>query len=155
MPVPEPAVASGLLPAGMRLLRAREAGILGALILIAIVLTIATPYFLTQTNLLNISRQMAIISIVAVGMTYLIISREFDLSVGSTFGLVGIVSGLLVLDGGFNIWTAFAFVLVLGALVGLVNGSLVTLVGIPSFIVTLGTMSILRGAALVLANGCR
>ena len=77
----------------MSLLRAREAGILGALILIAIVLTIATPHFLTQTNLLNISRQMAIISIVAVGMTYLIISREFDLSVGSTFGLVGIVVG--------------------------------------------------------------
>ena len=153
MPGPEPAIASGLLPAGMSLLRAREAGILGALILIAIVLTIATPHFLTQTNLLNISRQMAIISIVAVGMTYLIISREFDLSVGSTFGLVGIVSGLLVLDGGFSIWTAFAFALVLGALVGLVNGSLVTLVGIPSFIVTLGTMSILRGAALVLANG--
>lgn len=154
MPGPEPAgAARGLLPMGMRMLRAREAGILGALIIIAILLTLATPHFMTQTNILNISRQMAIIAIVAVGMTYLIISCEFDLSVGSTFGLVGIASGLMVLDGGLNIWVAFALVLLLGAVVGFVNGALVTLVGIPSFIVTLGTMSILRGAALVLANG--
>ena len=121
--------------------------------MICIFLTAATPYFLTTTNLLNISRQMVIISIVAVGMTYLIISREFDLSVGSTYGLSGIIAGTLVLKLGIDIWVAVPIVLVLGALIGLTNGLLVTKIGIPSFIVTLGTLSVLRGIALVIANG--
>lgn len=131
----------------------REIGVLGALILLGILLTFATPYFLTGTNLLNIARQMAIIAIIAVGMTYLIISREFDLSVGSTYGLSGIVAGMLVLNLGVDIWVAVPIVLLMGALIGVINGLMVTKVGIPSFIVTLGTMSILRGIALVLANG--
>ena len=133
--------------------RIREMGVLVALILIGILLSAATPYFLTTANLLNISRQMVIISIIAVGMTFLIISREFDLSVGSTYGLSGIVAGTMVLKLGIDIWVAVPIVLLLGALIGLINGLMVTKVGIPSFIVTLGTMSILRGFALVLANG--
>lgn len=133
--------------------RFREVGVLTALILIGIFLSAATPYFLTTTNLLNISRQMVIISIIAVGMTFLIISREFDLSVGSTYGLSGIVAGMMVLKLGVDIWLAVPIVLLLGALIGLINGVMVTKVGIPSFIVTLGTLSVLRGFALVLANG--
>ena len=139
--------------AGARLSGIREIGILSALILIGVCLSFATPYFLTGTNLLNISRQMATIAIIAVGMTYLIISREFDLSVGSTYGLAGVVTGLLVLRQGFDVWLALPLVLALGLLVGLVNGLMVTVVGIPSFIITLGTLSVLRGAALVLSNG--
>jgi simple sugar transport system permease protein/ribose transport system permease protein len=139
--------------AGARLSGIREIGILSALILIGVCLSFATPHFLTGTNLLNISRQMATIAIIAVGMTYLIISREFDLSVGSTYGLSGIVAGLLVLRTGVDVWLALPVVLVLGLLVGLVNGLMVTAVGIPSFIITLGTLSVLRGAALVLSNG--
>jgi ribose/xylose/arabinose/galactoside ABC-type transport system permease subunit len=134
-------------------LRLREVGVLAALILIAIFLSAATPYFLKTNNLLNISRQMVIISIIAVGMTFLIISREFDLSVGSTYGFSGIVAGTLVLKLGVDIWFAVPIVLLMGALIGLINGLMVTKIGIPSFIVTLGTMSVLRGFALVLANG--
>jgi ribose/xylose/arabinose/galactoside ABC-type transport system permease subunit len=134
-------------------LHLREIGVLAALILIGIFLTASTPYFLTTNNLLNISRQMVIISIMAVGLTYLIISREFDLSVGSTYGLSGIIAGTLVLKLGVDIWVAVPIVLVLGVLVGLINGLMVTKIGIPSFIVTLGTLSVLRGFALVLANG--
>jgi ribose/xylose/arabinose/galactoside ABC-type transport system permease subunit len=134
-------------------LRLREVGVLAALILIAIFLSAATPYFLKTNNLLNISRQMVIISIIAVGMTFLIISREFDLSVGSTYGLSGIVAGTLVLKLGVDIWVAVPIILLMGALIGLINGLMVTKIGIPSFIVTLGTMSVLRGFALVLANG--
>jgi ribose/xylose/arabinose/galactoside ABC-type transport system permease subunit len=136
-----------------RIFRVREIGILGALVLLWLLLSLATPYFAVQTNLLNISRQMATIAIMAVGMTYLIISREFDLSVGSTYGLAGITTGMMVLNLHMDMWVAAPLVMVMGALFGLVNGSLVTLIGIPSFIVTLGTLSILRGAALVLANG--
>ncbi len=134
-------------------LHMREIGVLAALILIGIFLTAATPFFLTTNNLLNISRQMVIISIIAVGMTYLIISREFDLSVGSTYGLAGIIAGTLVLKLGIDIWVAVPLVLLLGALIGLINGLMVTKIGIPSFIVTLGMLSVLRGFALVLANG--
>jgi ribose/xylose/arabinose/galactoside ABC-type transport system permease subunit len=130
-----------------------ELGILLAWLVLAGLLTAVTPYFLTETNLLNISRQMAIVAIVAVGMSYLIISREFDLSVGSTYGLAGIGAGLLVRNVGMNIWLAAAIMLCIGALIGLINGLMVTKVGIPSFIVTLGMLSLLRGAALVLANG--
>jgi len=139
--------------AGAGVFRIREIGIFGALLLLGAFLTVTTPYFLTQTNLLNIARQMAIVAIMAVGMTYLVISREFDLSVGSTYGLSGIVAGTLVLKLGLDIWIVVPIVLLLGALIGLINGLMVTKVGIPSFIVTLGTLSILRGAALVLANG--
>jgi ribose transport system permease protein len=139
--------------AAIRILHMRELGILGALILIGVCLSIATPHFLTETNLLNITRQMATIAIIAVGMTYLIICREFDLSVGSTFGLAGIVAGVLVEQYGLGIWGAVPIVLLMGALIGLINGMMVTKVGIPSFIITLGTLSILRGLALVLSNG--
>ena len=131
----------------------RELGIFAALLLICICLSIASPYFLVASNLLNVSRQMASIAIMAVGMTYLIIARDFDLSVGSTYGLVGIIAGLLVLNLGIDIWVAVPIVLAFGMLVGLFNGTLVAVVGIPSFIVTLGTLSILRGAALILSGG--
>jgi simple sugar transport system permease protein/ribose transport system permease protein len=136
-----------------RLASFAELGILLAWFVLAGVLTAVTPYFLTETNLLNVSRQMAIVAIVAVGMSYLIISREFDLSVGSTYGLAGIGAGLLVRNVGVNIWLAVAIMLCVGALIGLINGLMVTKVGIPSFIVTLGMLSLLRGVALVLANG--
>jgi ribose/xylose/arabinose/galactoside ABC-type transport system permease subunit len=137
----------------LRILRIRELGIFAALLLICVMLSVASPYFLVASNLLNVTRQIASISIMAVGMTYLIIARDFDLSVGSTYGLVGIIAGMLVLNLGMNVWVAVPMVLVFGMLVGLFNGTLVAMVGIPSFIVTLGTLSILRGAALILSGG--
>src|SRR5262245_42060396 len=76
----------------LRILRIRELGIFAALLLICVILSVASPYFLVASNLLNVTRQMASISIMAVGMTYLIIARDFDLSVGSTYGLVGIIA---------------------------------------------------------------
>jgi simple sugar transport system permease protein/ribose transport system permease protein len=136
-----------------RIVGIRELGIFTALLLICITLSIASPYFLVASNLLNVSRQMATIAIMAVGMTYLIIARDFDLSVGSTYGLTGIVAGLLVLNVGIDVWVAVPIVLIFGMLIGLFNGTLVAVVGIPSFIVTLGTLSILRGAALILSGG--
>ncbi len=145
---PQPSLLSRFPILGMR-----ELGIFAALVIICVGLSIASPYFLVASNLLNVTRQMATIAIMAVGMTYLIIARDFDLSVGSTYGLVGIIAGLLVLNLGMDIWVAVPIVLVFGVLVGLFNGTLVAVVGIPSFIVTLGTLSILRGAALILSNG--
>ena len=144
---------AGLAPFGRRDRTFSELGILVAWLLLAGALTVVTPRFLTESNLLNVFRQMAVVAIMSVGMCYLIISREFDLSVGSTYGLAGIGAALLVRTFGVDIWVAAPLMLLLGALVGLVNGLMVTRVGIPSFIVTLGMLSILRGVALVLATG--
>ena len=131
----------------------KEIGVLIALIILIITLSIATPNFFTATNLLSVSKQMSLVAIIGVGMTFLIITREFDLSVGSILGLTGIVTALMVKNFGVNIWIAVFAGIVVGALAGLINGLLTTKVGIPSFIVTLGMLSVLRGLALVFSQG--
>ncbi len=133
--------------------RVRESGTIIALLIICIFLATTTKSFLLPLNLVNVLRQMSEISIIAVGMTFLIITAEFDLSVGSMYGLGAVVTGILVRDYGWNMWASFALSLVLAAAVGLFNGTLTTKVKIPSFIVTLGMLSVLRGAALVIAEG--
>jgi len=133
--------------------RVRESGTIIALLIICLFLALTTKSFLLPLNLMNVLRQMAEISIIAVGMTFLIITAEFDLSVGSMFGLGAVVTGILVRDFGWNMWLSFALSLVLAAAVGLFNGVLTMKVKIPSFIVTLGMLSVLRGAALVIAEG--
>jgi ribose transport system permease protein len=153
MSTPPVSLAARLRNTGGRALRIREVGILAALLLLGLFLTLSTPYFLTGTNLLNVARQMSVVAIMAVGMTFLIISREFDLSIGSTYGLSGVVVGLLVLNQGLNVWVAVAIALLLAVVIGLINGFMVTKIRIPSFIITLGMLSVLRGAALVLSNG--
>jgi ribose/xylose/arabinose/galactoside ABC-type transport system permease subunit len=136
-----------------KMVQVREAGTIMALVVLCLALVLSTNTFLRPTNVFNVLRQMSETSIIAVGMTMLIITGEFDLSVGSMFGLSAVTIGVLVRDLGWNIWLAFGAALLLGALVGLANGLLTTKIRIPSFIVTLGTMGILRGGALVLANG--
>ena len=131
----------------------REAGTLPALTVMIICLAVLSDNFLTPFNLLNVMRQTAEVAVIAVGMTFLIICRQFDLSVGSTFGLAAVFIGVLVRDLGFGMWPAFFCALLLGALIGLINGLFITRLKIPSFIATLGMMGILRGAALVLASG--
>ena len=133
--------------------RVRESGTLIALLIICVFLALTTKSFLLPLNLVNVLRQMAEISIVAVGMTFLIITAEFDLSVGSMFGLGAVITGILVRDYGWSMWLSFALSLVIAAGVGLFNGVLTTKVKIPSFIVTLGMLSVLRGASLVIADG--
>jgi ribose transport system permease protein len=117
-------------------------------VLIFIVFSIALSQygFLTSNNLLNIIRQTATISVMAVAMTFVIASGEIDLSVGSVAGLSSVVAALTVTKYGF-VAGAFAGLLI-GAFVGLINGLLTTRVGIPSFLVTLGMLGIANGAAM-------
>ena len=132
--------------------RARQFGTLIGLAVLCAVLWILTPYFLTVSNLLNVAEQTSINAIVAVGMTFVILSAGIDLSVGSMVALSGVVLGL-ALRAGQPIAAAIAAALAVGAMCGLGNGLLVTLGGLPPFIVTLGTMSIARGAALLVTEG--
>lgn len=119
-----------------------------------VIFAIASPVFLTPENFANIGRQTTLVSIMAVGMSLVIISGEFDLSVGSVMALAGVVAALAMQRFG-DVWLVGAVVaLATGAAFGLINGLLTTVLSIPSFLITLGSLSIARGLAL-LATGTR
>jgi ribose transport system permease protein len=132
--------------------KARQFGTLLGLLALSAVLWALTPHFLTVSNLLNVAQQTSINAIVAVGMTFVILSGGIDLSVGSIVALSGVVLGML-LQQGVPVPLAITAALAAGLACGLVNGVLVSAGGLPPFIVTLGMMSVARGAALVMTEG--
>ena len=123
-----------------------------AFLVMLVVFSLASPWFLSIANFLNIGRQTTLVSIVAVGMTFVIIARQIDLSVASTLALSGMVAAL-AMSFVYNGWIVGALAgLATGALIGLINGVLTTRLSIPSFLVTLGTLSAARGLALLVTN---
>lgn len=132
--------------------RIRAIGPLCAIILLVAILGILQPRFFTPMNLLNVARQISFLCIIAIGMSYCLIAGEFDLSVGSTFGLSAVLSALIVTSG-YNPVLAILASLSLGSFIGMANGFMIARLGIPSFVVTLGTMSIGRGIALTITKG--
>lgn len=136
-----------------RLLATRELGILVVTALTFVCFSLTAPRFFSVQNLVGIVRESSLPSIVAVGMTYLLVAGDFDLSVGSNYGFLVTVLAFLVVLRGINPWVAGLLVIVLGCVVGMVNGLLVTQVKLQSFIVTLGSMAVLRGAANIVSGG--
>jgi len=130
----------------------REFGVLVVLLCLCAILAIATPAFMKVNNLLNIVRQTVEISIMAIGMTFIIVIAEIDLSVGSIYGLCAMLAAIIIRDGGSSS-IAFIVALLVGGAIGLINGFLSTKGRIPAFIVTLGTMQILRSLAFGVTNG--
>jgi ribose transport system permease protein len=130
----------------------RETGILLALVIICTLLTLTTSNFLTVQNLLNVGRQISLLGIMAIGMTFVLIAREVDLSIGSIYAMAGLSTGMLIVRGWFLI-PAFGAGLMVGAAIGALNGLLSTYGKLPSFIATLGMLSVVRGAALLVTNG--
>lgn len=122
------------------------------LIALFVILSIASPNFLTATNLSSVVRQTAVINIIALGMTVIIISGGIDLSVGSMLALAGLLGTTVMEKGGGIGWGMAAGILV-GTACGLSNGAMITSLRINPFIVTLGTMGIFRGLALIISNG--
>ena len=133
-------------------MKARRFGTVIGLGVLGAILWALTPHFLTVSNLLNVAQQTSINAIVAVGMTFVIISGGIDLSVGSIVALSGVVLGAL-LQGGQPLAVALAAAVAVGLACGLFNGALVSVGGLPPFIATLGMMSVARGAALVFTEG--
>ena len=131
----------------------RDFGVVVAAVLIAAFFSIASPNFLTSYNLFNLLRQTAQLGIIAMAMTVLIVSGEFDLSVGAIYAVTGIVAGVLCQVAGFSIWLAAAAGLATALLLGFLNGLLVVTTKINSFIATLSTMMVFRGIAMVLSQG--
>lgn len=131
---------------------ARQFGTLAGLVCLCVVLWILTPHFLTVSNLLNVAQQTAINAIIAVGLTFVIISGGIDLSVGSLVAFSGVVMASL-LQRGVPVPVAIVVGLGTGLGWGLMNGLLITLGRLPPFIATLGMMSVARGGALLFTEG--
>jgi ribose transport system permease protein len=131
---------------------ARQFGTLAGLVGLCAVLWILTPHFLTVSNLLNVAQQTSINAIIAVGLTFVIISGGIDLSVGSLVAFSGVVMASLMQRE--TPWPLAMLVgLATGLGCGLVNGLLITLGRLPPFIATLGMMSVARGGALLYTDG--
>jgi ribose/xylose/arabinose/galactoside ABC-type transport system permease subunit len=135
-----------------RLFAAREAGVLVALLVLCIGLSIASPYFFSLRNVFNVLQGMSTIGIMAVGMTIVLIAGGLDLSVGSVLAVGAVSTAHLMTYNGVNAWIAVAAGLLAGVAIGVVNGLLVTRAGIIPFIATLGTLGVARGLAFVLAT---
>lgn len=134
-----------------RLWAMQEIGVLIALALLCFLLTATTPTFHDQDNLLKVARQSSYVGIMSVGMVFVITMGDIDLSVGAILTLTNICTGL-ALKANLPLPVALLIGLAVGALCGLSNGVLAVLLRIPMIIVTLGTMSIFRGVALILCN---
>ena len=123
-----------------------------SVVILFVALSILSPYFLTLQNLSSVCRQTAVITIIALGMTLIMISGGIDLSVGSVMAFAGIC-GTLLLASGHSLVVSILGAMLAGAAWGLLNSALITLLRISPFIATLGTMGAARGVTLVMTNG--
>ena len=130
----------------------RQFGTLIGLLVLSAILWALSPHFLTISNILNIAQQTSINAIIAVGMTFVIITAGIDLSVGSILAFSGVVLAS-ALDTGLPVPVALLIGLAVGMLCGIVNGILISYGRLPPFISTLGMMSVARGAALLYTQG--
>lgn len=130
----------------------RNGGILLALLLICVILSFLSPYFLTSDNLIRVMKQTATMAIVTFGMSIVLISGEIDLSVGAVLALSGCVS-VTLFTMGVNSVVSVIIGILLGGLVGFINGFIISRTTLPSFIVTLGTQNIARGCAYLSTGG--
>ncbi|HVW94169.1 MAG TPA: ABC transporter permease [Devosia sp.] len=126
--------------------------LLGILVLLCIVLTIATPNFLTERNIPNLLRQGSMTAILALGETFVIITAGIDLSVGAIAGFSTVVIAMLI-QAGLPVWLAIVITLAVGLAIGMFHAFGITKMGLPPFIITLATLTSLRGIGLLMTNG--
>jgi len=131
---------------------AQSLGLLWVLIVLCAFAVYLSPSFIQTGNMLNVGRQVALFGIVSVGMTFVILTRGIDLSVGSIVGVVAVATALM-LSSGVPIPLAMIAALGMGAVFGAINGAGVVFFGMPPFIMTLGTLVMGRGIAMTIANG--
>jgi ribose transport system permease protein len=136
-----------------RLLRTRELGIFLALVVLCIIMSFASPYFLKTENIFNVLRGMSTIGIMAIGMTMVIVSGGIDLSVGSIEAVSAMTAARLMTYHGASPWVAFLGGMVMGTLAGLASGFIITRIKVNPFITTLGMMYVARGLTYLLAIG--
>jgi ribose transport system permease protein len=130
----------------------REAGLIVAILAIGLLFTFANPTFGSLTNLSNVASQVSFIGVIAVSSTFVLITGEIDLSVGSIVAVCSVVLGEL-LQGHVEIWVALVLTLLAGAAMGAFNGLLSLSIGVPTIIITLGTLTAYQGVADQISNG--
>ena len=147
---------------GSLLLTLMKARTFIALIVVILFFSFAVPTFLSTGNLVLMSKHVALNAFLAMGMTFVIVTGGIDLSVGSIVGLCGMVAGYLMLNGVdllvgytvyFNVIEIVVITLIVGILIGALNGWLITKLNVAPFIATLGTLYVARGAALLSSDG--
>ena len=129
----------------------KQLAALVSLFLLILVFSLSAEFFFTANNLLTIGLQTAVIGVIAVGMTYVVITGGIDLSVGSILAFSGMIIGFSI-EKGLPIVPAIILGLIAGTLCGLANGFFIAKANIPPFISTLGLMITLRGLALIITN---
>jgi ribose transport system permease protein len=125
--------------------------VLVAVIAAGVFMSLSTDTFFTQQNLFNITRNFTFVAIIALGQTLVIITGGIDLSVGSVLALVSMVLGVVMQDG-YSIYVGILAAVVVALAIGLFNGVLISYLGMPPFVVTLGMLSIARSLAMVVSN---
>jgi len=130
----------------------REFGIIVAILLIAIIFTLIEPLYITPYNIISIIEQSTINGLIGIGITFAILTAGIDLSVGSTFAIIIVCVGKLLVSG-INPILAIIMGIALGFALGIVNGLLICKMNIQPFVATLGTMSLYRGIAYVFTGG--
>jgi rhamnose transport system permease protein len=136
----------------LRLVVRWETLLVVAIIGVSIWSTTLSPFFLTRLNLLDLMTPYVFIGLMALGLTFVVIAGEIDISVTAILA-VSVVAFAQLLDHGLNVWIAALVGLVVAAALGLVNGALVALVNLPSLAVTLGTLAAFQGLAFVILSG--
>ncbi len=125
---------------------------LGSLIILVIVFSILSQYFLTFENILTILISTCVTGILAIGTTFVIITGAFDLSLGTVMTLSTVMMGTAVIKWGWPIWLGLIVLVATGALFGFINGILVAKAKVPPFVVTMGTMMIAKGLSLIITG---
>jgi len=131
----------------------RKIGILLVLLLLLVLFSLTSKAFFTMNNLLNVARQVSMLGIVSVGMTFVMLTGGIDLSVGSMLSIINVIGAFAMVKIGVPPAFAVAICLISSSLLGLINGIIVTDINIPPLIATLGTMTIIRGISYLITGG--
>jgi len=140
-------------PSLTRALLSRQAAILIVAIALFIGFASNAPHFLDSQTQFEILRIAAFTLLIGLPLTLLVIAGEVDLSIGSNMGLASVLTAMAIVDWGWNPWAAAALAVAVGGGIGLANGLAVVRLNVPSFILTIGMLSLLRGLALVITMG--
>lgn len=127
--------------------------ITAVLIIMLIIASVATPYFLDPYNIQSLFRDLAFIGMIGVAQSLLLLVGELDLSVGKMASLCGVLCGMMIMYAGLNPWLAMALGIVIGLLLGLLNGLLITRLRLNSMVATIGMQGLYGGINLVLTKG--
>ncbi len=135
------------------LVKIKKSAIWVVLFLLVTTFTIANPRFLSMNNLFTVARQVSMYGIASIGMTFVILIAGIDLSTGSIITLVNVVCAYLMVNMGFGMVEAVLFSIAMATVIGVINGFLISSIGIPAIIATFATQTIFAGIAYLISGG--